>query len=337
MGYSPVMEPTAPERPHEAAPSEPIRRRRSLWPTVAIATATLLIGGFLGYAIGRPNTSPPVHGALSPGQERVPDLRDVAAEDARAILGPLHLQVGVIGLRQSQEAPKGIVIEQDPPSGAAVPAGTPVDLVASSGPGPGAGARYEFARSVILPITHAGTIEWSSTPIALDGDPVSLGANTRVIGRAGVSPYRIAQSATALPGATTITVSVDVSSFRAPAWFVIEVAFTRQREGPILDPTLTATPASGPVGTVVSLEGHHCQGTATATAVTVTAQFSRGGGSPYAAVPLPIRGAAYAFRMTDEILSSIPTATGSEDVRPGDRIVFVTSGNACRSAHFTVT
>src|SRR5262249_52654964 len=149
-------------------------RRRLGWPTVAIAVATLLLGGFIGYAAGRPNMSPPVHGGLSPGQVRVPDLRDVDAKDARAILAPLHLQVGAIGLRQSQDAPPGIVTEQDPPGGAAVPPGTGVDLVASSGPGPGASALYEFDRSVLLPITHSGTIEWTSDPIALNGDPLSL-------------------------------------------------------------------------------------------------------------------------------------------------------------------
>src|SRR3954447_4631222 len=127
MGYSAGMEPTAP-----AAPEHP--RRRLGWPTVGIATTTLVIGGFIGYAAGRPNVSPPVHGALSPGEIRVPDLRGVAAKDARAILGPLHLQVGPVGLRLSQEAPTGIVIEQDPPGGAAVPPGAEVDLVASSGP-----------------------------------------------------------------------------------------------------------------------------------------------------------------------------------------------------------
>ena len=242
------MEPTAP-----AAPERP--RRRLGWPTVVIALATLLIGGFIGYAAGRPNEVPPVHGALGPGQVRVPDLRDVDAADARAILGPLHLQVGAIGLRQSREAPKGIVIEQDPPGGAAVPSGTGVDLVASSGPGPGASAMYEFARSVLLPITHAGTIEWTSDPIALGGDPVSLGANTRVIGDAGVSPYRVSVAKSTQPGATAITVSVDVSSFRTPAWFLIERAFTRQRESPAPDAGLTAAPALGPAG-----HGGHARG-----------------------------------------------------------------------------
>ncbi|HXJ62620.1 MAG TPA: PASTA domain-containing protein [Actinomycetota bacterium] len=323
------MEPTAP-----AAPERP--RRRLGWPTVVIALATLLLGGFIGYAAGRPNESPPVQGALSPGEVRVPDLRGVDAADARAILGPLHLQVGAIGLQDSDDAPRGIVFEQDPPGGAAVPAGTGVDLVASSGPGPGASARYEFARSVLLPITHVGTIEWTSDPIALAGDPVSLGANTRVIGDAGVSPYRISMAKDTEPGATAITVSVDVSSFRTPAWFLIERAFTRQRESPTIDPNLSATPPSGPPGTVVTLEGNQCQGATPATSVTVTAELSRGAGRPYATVPLSLPGAAYAFRMTFTIPGSVATPTGTKYVQPPDRVTFVTSGGACRSAPFVV-
>jgi hypothetical protein len=319
--------PEAPERPH----------RRLGWPTVAIAVTTLLIGGFIGYAAGRPNTSPPVHGALQPGQVRIPDLRNIAAKDARAILGPLRLQVGAIGLRQSQAAPRGIVVEQDPPGGAAAPPGATVDLVASSGPGPGASAFYEFARSVLLPLTHTGTYEWTSGPIALDGDPVSLGANTRVIGHAGVSPYRISEPTSAAPGATEITVSVDVSSFESPAWFVIERAFTRQRETPERDASLLATPPSGPAGTVVTLEGHQCEGSTAATAVTVTAGFSRGGrAKPYASIPLPLRGAAYGFRMAFTVPATVETPSGIRDVRPGDGIVFEASGGACRTSPFRV-
>jgi hypothetical protein len=323
------MEPTAP-----AAPERP--RRRLGWPTVVIALATLLIGGFIGYAAGRPNMTPPVHGALSPGQVRVPDLRDVDASDARAILGPLGLQVGAIGLRQSQDAPRGIVIEQDPPGGTAVPAGTGIDVVASSGPGPGASALYEFDRSVLLPITHSGTISWTSDPIALNGDPVSLGANTRVIGQAGVSPYRISEADTNIPGATAITVSVDVASFRSPAWFLIERAFTRQRESPVVDPVLRATPASGPPGTVVTIEGHQCEGSTAATAAIVTAQFSRGSSKPYATLPLPVWGAAYAFRMTFTVPGSVQTPTGTTFVRPPDRVTFVASGGSCRSRPFVI-
>jgi len=325
MGYSAGMEPTAP-----AAPERP--RRRLGWPTVAIALATLLIGGFIGYAAGRPNVTPPVHGALSPGQVRVPDLRAVAAKDAAAVLGPLDLQVGPIGLRQSQEAPTGIVIEQDPPGGTAVPAGTEIDLVASSGPGPGASALYEFARSVLLPITHTGTIEWTSDPIALDGDPLSLGANTRVIGHAGVSPYRVSVAKAEEPGTTAITISVDVASFRSPAWFLIERAFSRQRETSALDADLVVTPSHGPPGTVVTLEGHQCEGSSPRATVTVTAEFSHANGNAYASLPLPVPGSAYAFRMTFTIPASIQAPTGSVFVKQPDRVAFVASGGVCRSS-----
>ncbi len=319
-------------------PAEPERQRRRLgWPTVVIALATLLIGGFIGYAAGRPNTSPPVHGVLSPGQVRVPDLREIAAKDAGGVLSPLHLALGKVDVRASEEAPTGIVVQQNPPRGAVVPVGATVDLVASSGPGPGASAVFDFAWGVLIPITHAGSIEWTSDPIALDGDPLSLGANTRVIGRAGVSPYRIAEARTETPGATAITVSVDVASFHSPAWFVIERAFTRQREAAGTDPSLRATPASGLQGTTVRIEGRQCQGSIAAAAVTVTAVFSRvGAGTAYASVPLPLHGAAYAFRMTFDVPPSVPTPDGTAYVRPTDRVAFVTSGGACRSAPLAV-
>jgi hypothetical protein len=319
VGYSRAMDEAAPERP----------RRRFSWQTVAaVATATLVLGGFLGYVIGRPNTSPPVHGALRPGQVRVPDLRNLDTRDVRAILGPLDLQVGAIGLRQSQDLPRGIVLEQDPPGGSAAPAGQMVDLVASSGPGPGATALYEFDRSVLVPLTHTGTYAWTSDPIALDGEPVSFGANTRVIGRAAVSPYRITRAPGA--GSVAVTVSVDVSSFEAPAWFVIERAFARQRETTELDPGLTARPSAGPPGTEITLEGHHCQAAPAGTSVAVSAEFSRDG-KPYATDPLPVRGAAYAFRMTFTVPDVAETPTGSNDVHRGDEIAFATTGSACRS------
>jgi hypothetical protein len=303
---------------------------------VVISLATLLIGGFLGYAIGRPNTSPPLHGGLEPGQVRVPDLRDLDATDTRAILGPLDLQTGAIGFRLNQAAPKGIVLEQDPPGGTAVPTGTTIDLVASSGPGPGAAPEFEFGRSILLPLTHVGTYAWTSDPIALDGPAVSLGASTRVIGHAGVTPYRITR-APAGPGLTAVTVGVDVASFEPPAWFVIERAYVRTQDVPTLETSMTATPTSGPAGTSVTIEGFHCQGTPAGTTVAVTAEFSRGGAKPYAVVPLPVRGAAYAFRMTFTVPGIALAATGSNEVHPGDEIVFVTSGGACRTAPFRVT
>jgi hypothetical protein len=320
------MQPTAPERPP----------RRFGWRTVAIvSTATLLVGGFLGYAIGRPNASPPVRGALQPGQVRVPDLRDLDAKDVRAILGPLDLQVGAIGLRLDHGAPRGIVLEQDPPGGTAVPAGQTVDLVASSGPGPGPTALYEFGRSVLLPLTHTGTYAWTSDPIALDGEPVSFGATTRGIGDAGVSPYRITRA----PGAGTVavTVSVDVSSFDSPAWFVIERAFARQRESATIDSSLVATPASGGPGTEITVEGHLCQSAPAGTRVAVSAEFTREGSKPYATVPLPVRASAYAFRLSFTVPGVAQAPAGPNDVRPADEITFVTSGGTCRSKPFRVT
>lgn len=331
MPYSAGM-----EGPATPAPEPDRPRRRLGWPTVVIALATLLIGGFVGYAAGRPNTVPPVHGSLDPGRVRVPDLRDLAAKDAVGVLSPLHLGLGTVELRASQGAPTGIVVQQNPPRGSVVPVGAKVDLVASTGPGPGASAVYDFAWGVLIPITHAGSIEWTSDPIALDGDPLSLGANTRVIGVAGVSPYRISESRNVPPGATAITVSVEVSSFHSPAWFVIERAFTRQRESSSAETTLRASPSTGPPGTVVSVQGSQCQGSPAATSVTVGVAFSRGDTAPFANIPLPVRASAYAFRMEFTVPDSIRAPDGTRHILPGDRVVFLTSGRACRSKPFTV-
>jgi hypothetical protein len=151
-----------------------------------------------------------------------------------------------------------------------------------------------------------------------------------------VSPYRITTAGDD-PGATAVTVSVDVSSFTAPAWFVIERAFTRQRETPGLRTRLTATPRAGPPGTEVTVEGRHCQAGPASTAVSVSAELSRGGAAPSATLPLPVPGSAYAFRMRFTVPDTARTPSGTRDLRSGDRIVFVTSGGACRSRPFAVT
>ena len=80
----------------------------------------------------------------------------------------------------------------------------------------------------------------------------------------------------------------------------------------------------------MTVEGHQCEGSTAATAVGVTAEFSRKG-RPYASLPLPANGAAYAFRMTFVLPANIQTPTGTADVLPGDRVSFTTSGGTCRS------
>jgi hypothetical protein len=132
-----------------------------------------------------------------------------------------------------------------------------------------------FARSALIRIDHSGTDRWTSPAIALAGPPVSLGANTLVIGRADVSPYRVSPDPVSDP--TGVEVTFDVSRFRSPAWFVILRAYARQRESSVQGPSLTVRPASGPVGSTTSAEGHLCQETALQSSTSVLAVVTRPG------------------------------------------------------------
>jgi hypothetical protein len=111
-----------------------------------------------------------------------------------------------------------------------------------------------FAWSVLIPIDHVGPYRWSSPVVALDGPPVSLGANTRVIGDAQVTPYQVAP-VPARTG-TGMTVSFRVTHFRRPAWFAVLRAFGRQREAV---PRTGITVRSTGNGDDLAIEGH-CRG-----------------------------------------------------------------------------
>jgi hypothetical protein len=88
---------------------------------------------------------------------------------------------------------------------------------------------------------------------------------------------------------------------------------------------------------VVSVEGSQCQGSPSASSVSVTAAFSRGNTTPFATLALPNRGSAYAFRMAFTVPASIQTPTGTRFLLQGDRVTFTTSGGACRASPFQVT
>ena len=197
-----------------------------IWTKAVALTAVFLLGGALGWVVGRPSHQPAA--TLSPGEVRVPELSGLSAPDARRVLEEVGLRVHTVRVEESGQHPDGIVIAQEPPADRTVHQTDPVDLVVSSGPGPPPGSRYVFAESVLIPIDHIGTYRWTSTQVALTGTPVSFGANIRVIGDATVSPYRIAL----VPGGATsgMTVTFEVRRFRDPAWFVILRAYARQRE-----------------------------------------------------------------------------------------------------------
>jgi len=64
----------------------------------------------------------------------VPRVLELPIDDARHIIAEAGLKVGEVGHKES-EAERGTVIAQEPAAGAAVPAGTAVHLVVSSGIG----------------------------------------------------------------------------------------------------------------------------------------------------------------------------------------------------------
>jgi PASTA domain len=198
-----------------------------IWTKAVALTAVFLLGGTLGYVVGRPTHEP--HAALSPGQVRVPQLGGLTASNARRVLERVGLRLRGVDVAASTDHPQGIVIAQNPAPQAVLGRADPVDVVISSGPGPPAGLTYVFAQSVLIPIDHVGTYRWTAPTVSMDRPPVSFGANTRVIGDADVSPYRIAPAPSGDPHATGMTVSFDVTRFRAPAWFVILRAYARQR------------------------------------------------------------------------------------------------------------
>lgn len=290
-----------------------------VWPVALALTATLVIGGVIGYVIGRPSQSPALSGELSEGQIRVPDVTGLSLGDARRVLRAMGLDRGSVNRTPSSDQPWGIVLTQQPAPGTAVRAPHEVKGTISSGPGPASGPTYVFARSVLIPIRRSGPFSWTSEPVALDGPPVSLGANTRAIG-AETGPYRI--SSAPVRTGTAISVKFDVKSFRKPAWFVILKAFGRQRESSRKGPSLAVAPRSGPAGTLLTLEGRGCGSSDEPDTVVEwqaqgTDRIER----------LPIRASSYAFR----IRLRLP----HENLRPGAAVT-IRAGRRCHGT-FEVT
>jgi hypothetical protein len=282
-------------------------------------TATLVIGGLIGYVIGRPSQSPALSGELPEGEIRVPDVTGLSLGDARLVLGAMRLDIGSVNRMSSSDQPRGIVLTEQPAPGTAVRTPGAVKATISSGPGPAVGPTYLFARSVLIPIRRSGPFSWTSEPVAMDGPPVSLGANTRAIG-AETSPYRI--SSAPVRAGTAISVKFDVKSFHKPAWFVILKAFGRQRESAAKGSSLRVTPHSGPAGTLLMLEGQGCGSSDDPTTVVEWHVQGTDGTER-----LPIRASSYAFR----IRLRLPR----ENLRPGAAVT-IRAGPRCRGT-FQVT
>ncbi|MDP9343993.1 MAG: PASTA domain-containing protein [Actinomycetota bacterium] len=295
-----------------------------IWRKAVALTAVFLLGGALGYLVGRPSRVS-VAPDIGTDQVRVPELSGLTVEAATRVLESLGLGARTAAPQSSDRVPQGVVLDQHPGRGSILPRFSDVDLVPSLGPGPGVGPEYVFARSVLVRIDHAGTYRWTSPAIALAGPPASLGANTRVIGRATVSPYRVSPDPT--PGATRMEVSFDVSGFRSPAWFVILRAYARQRESSVQEPSLTVTPPEGPAGSMVTVEGHLCQGRSIDPNVTVLAIVSRPGKFVVGTFRSNVTASAYGFILLIRIPArsdAFELARGGP-ILPGDRIRFQAS------------
>jgi hypothetical protein len=125
----------------------------------------------------------------------------------------------------------------------------------------------------------------------MDGPAVSLGANTRVIGTAEVTPYQV--GADAGPTGTGLTVTFRVTRYRGSAWYAIVRAFGRQRESGGDDPRMAVKRTHA--GRTVEVAGHACRssgsGVAPLLVQAVDAEAADGDPRPVARV------AVYAFRI----------------------------------------
>lgn len=74
--------------------------------------------------------------SLGPEPVAVPNVTGITQEQAQTALTGVGLKVGVITLRYSDTAPKGMVTNQDPAAGVLVSPGTAVSLFVSNGPQP---------------------------------------------------------------------------------------------------------------------------------------------------------------------------------------------------------
>jgi hypothetical protein len=262
-----------------------------IWPAALALTAVFLVGGAIGYLVGRPSRAPEPYRALRPGQVHVPNLTGLGMADARRVLGPLGLGARRARTVRSIQFPAGFVAGQTPGPGTTVATGSRVGLQLSSGPGPPPGPRLVFARSVLIPIVRLGPYTWTSSRVAMDGPAVSLGANTRVIGAAEVTPYQVA----AQPGPTGsgLTVTFRVTRYRGAAWYAIVRAFGRQRESSGRGPRMTVRRRSA--GRLIEIAGHACRASGSG-AARLSVEVVGAGSASVAVRPLA-NVAVYAFRV----------------------------------------
>jgi hypothetical protein len=106
-----------------------------IWRKAVALIAVFLLGGALGYLVGRPSRLPA--STPGPGQVRVPALSGLTVEAAVRVLESLGLRTQQAGRQPSDRVPDGVVLDQRPRRGCILTGSGIVDLVVSSGPGPG--------------------------------------------------------------------------------------------------------------------------------------------------------------------------------------------------------
>ena len=283
----------------------------------AALTAVFVLGGLLGYLVGRPSESPVPRGALSPGEVRVPSLTGLRVSDARRVLAPFDLHPYPTRTAHSVRFADGYVLAQMPAPGSGVEPPGSVGIQVSSGPGPPPGPMLIFARSVLIPITRVGPYRWTSPRVALDGPPVSLGANTRVIGHAVVTPYQVARAGDA--NETAMSISFRVTSYRGPAWYAIVRAFGRQRETPSVGPSLLVQRVAN--GRAFDVVGSQCRTSGSQTEPMTIERRAPNGHLTFV-VSLHRRVSVYAFRVRVK----------AKEIPGNGRFDFRVGRTACRSS-----
>ncbi|HET8716953.1 MAG TPA: Stk1 family PASTA domain-containing Ser/Thr kinase, partial [Nocardioidaceae bacterium] len=100
------------------------RKKRWPWVLVAVLVTALLIGAAILL---------PMLFNSKPEQQSVPDLQNLTRAEAKKELADQQLKLGEVGQEASSDVKKGLVISQDPESGAFLPTGSKVDIVISTG------------------------------------------------------------------------------------------------------------------------------------------------------------------------------------------------------------
>lgn len=179
----------------------------------------------------RPGSAVALVVSSGPPDVLVPDVTGLTEAGADAALLAAHLAVGPLTVQASPTVPAGAVISQDPAAGAAVPPGTAVALVLSSGPA------YVDTSPPVWPVGAQLTL------LAVDGSSATVGwpaADDDV----AVAEYRIR-----LDGAQVATVSGAHLDWKAAglAWGVVHQVEVRAADA------VGNESAPGPRGSVAAL------------------------------------------------------------------------------------